>query len=261
MAYLYGKKFFSSFDLTSGFYQIPVHENSMRYTAFMTPLGIFQWRVLPMGLLNSPSAFNKWLEDALVGIDLTRYVDDVFMGADTEEEHFRQLRAFFERCQAEGILLKPSKAKIFSEELYVLGYILTKDGIRPDPRKTEALKLMKPPSTRKETRTFLGMTGFYRRFVEGMSSLAKPLYDAVASKKFIWGGIEQLAFDEIVSKLCGDDVMLRYPDPTRPYYLHVDASGKGLGAVLMQIDGTEEGHQQPGLARSYRVLQSVVGTT
>ena len=134
-----GARYFSTLDATSGYWQVPIEKASRYLTAFTTKRGTFMWTRVPFGLVNAPAHYNRWMEGVLAGLPVKRYVDDIIIATKTWKEHLRVLRLVLERCKEHGVKIKPSKCHIGKKEVEVLGHIVFKDGIRPNPEKVKAI--------------------------------------------------------------------------------------------------------------------------
>jgi transposase InsO family protein len=249
-----GSRWFSSLDLKSGFWQVPVAEEDRHKTAFTVGnLGFWEWNRMPMGLRNSGATFQRLMEQCLEGLQPNKclvYLDDVVVHSQTFEEHLDRLSEVFERLQAYGLKLKPSKCHLFKQRLAYLGHVVSAEGVETDPEKIAALANWKVPSNPSELQTFLGFVGYYRRYVEGFSKIVKPLYvllqghvqkkrSKVKKAAWQWTTECQEAFDSVREKLMSPPI-LAYPDYGLPFTLHTDASTEGLGAALYQKQGDRE---------------------
>ena len=250
---LSGKRIFSSLDLLQGFHQIPLSNSCKEYTAFTAGnLGFYQYTRMPFGLCNATATFQRTMETVLQ--DLLRaiclvYIDDVVVYSDTAYEHLKNLDIVFNRLHQHGLRLKPSKCVLFRNKLNFLGHTISDEGISKDQSKVEAIKVWKEPTSVRELRSFMGLTGFLRRFIAGYATIAQPLTDLLSgysnkkgskqqNKKlektqWHWGKQQQHAFD-ILKKKISEDVTLAYADFSKKFRLSTDASRTGLGAVLEQ---------------------------
>ncbi|GKC27988.1 putative reverse transcriptase domain-containing protein [Tanacetum coccineum] len=197
----------SGIDLRSGYHQLRVHEDDIPKTAFRTRYGHFEFIVMPFGLTNPPA---------------------------TREEHEVHLGLVLELLKEEKLYAKFSKCEFWLREVQFLGHVINGDGIHVDPSKIEAVKNWKAPRTPSEVRSFLGLAGYYRRFIEDFSKIAKPLTVLTQkSRTFDWGEEQENAFQTLKDKLCNAPV-LALPDGPEDFVVYCDASGLGLGCVLMQ---------------------------
>ena len=177
---LVGAKFFSCLDLKSGYWQVQQAEEDQEKTAFTVgPLGFYEWETMPMGLVNSGATFQRLMQSTMGDIHLKEcllYLDDIIVFSSTFSEHLSRLSAVFQRLQDAGLKLKPSKCFILQEEVKYLGHVVSKEGIKTDPDKIQALKDWPVPTNVNDLRKFLGFASYFRRFVPGFSQIAKPLH-------------------------------------------------------------------------------------
>lgn len=229
--------YFTTMDLAQGFYQLVIDEESRPYTAFRCHLGLYQFKRLPMGLKNSPSTFQRTMEAIMRGLTwkiAMIYMDDIVVFSPTFEQHLVDLRQVLERLKQANLKLKPSKCFFARRTISYLGHTVTSEGIHVDPEKIEAVRSYPAPRNLKDLRSFLGMTGYYRRFVESYASIASPLYRLTKSDvPFVWTEACEKAFQQLKEKLITAPI-LAYPDFTKPFRVHTDASGFAIGAVLCQ---------------------------
>ena len=250
---LRGAKYFSKLDLKSGYWQIELADEDKEKTAFQVAgLGHYECNRMPFGLCNAPATFQRLMERCMGEINLRDcliYLDDIIIFSSDIDSHIDRLDAVFQRLAEYGLKIKPSKCEFFQKRIVYLGHIVSDKGIEAEPEKTEAVKNWPTPKSVKEVRKFLGFIGYYRRFIKGFASIARPLNDllvghptkktkkstTVKSKKapFVWEQRQQQAFEELKDKLVQPPI-LGYADYNLPFRLHTDASGKGLGAVLYQ---------------------------
>lgn len=232
-------KFFSTLDLASGFWQIPMDEETKHKSAFVTPTGVYQWKRMPFGLVNAPASFQALMTHVLRGLNWKTclvYVDDILVFSNSFTDHLKHLDEIFSRLQSAGLTLKPSKCYFALPEVKYLGHILTKDGIKVDLSKTDAVQSFPTPKNQKELRSFLGLCNYYRRFVKGYSKITSPLSSLLSKdKEFTWTQECQNAFEKLKTLLTTPPV-LAYPDHTRPFSLTTDASGTAIGYILGQRD-------------------------
>ena len=258
---LAGAKYFTKLDLRSGYWQVEIEESDKHKTAFQVgTLGFFEFHRMPFGLCNAPATFQRLMERCMGELNLDQcliYLDDVIIFSTNFEEHLRRLEAVFTRLHEHNLKLKASKCDFFKSEVTYLGHVVSEEGIKTDPEKTDAIKTWPVPKSIKDVRSFLGFAGYYRRFIKGFANIARPLNDllvgvrtngkekhnkSIEKKKkpvFIWTERQQHAFDEIRKKLA-EPPILAYADYSQPFQLHTDASTTGLGAVLYQTqDGID----------------------
>ncbi|GJZ23282.1 putative reverse transcriptase domain-containing protein [Tanacetum coccineum] len=233
----WGASFFSKIDLRSGYHQLRVHEDDIPKTAFRTRYGHFEFTVMPFGLTNAPAIFmdlmNRVCRPYLDKFVIV-FIDDILIYSKTQEEHVEHLRLVLELLKKEKLYAKFSKCEFWLREVQFLGHVINGNGIHVDPSKIEAVKNWKAPRTPTEVRSFLGLAGYYRRFIENFSKIAKSLTILTQkSKTFDWGEEQELAFQTLKDKLCNAPV-LALPDGPKDFVVYCDASGIGLGYVLMQ---------------------------
>lgn len=170
-----GAKFFSSFDLSSGFHHIMLDEDLKKYTAFSTPDGHFHFSRLPFGLKNSPPTFQRMMDTALKGLIgkiCFAYLDDIVVFGSTLEEHYRNVVVILERLRVTGLKLQPDKCEFLRPELEFLGHVITEEGVKPNPNKNSAVRDLKQPRNQKEVISFFGLSGYYRKFIKNYSTIA-----------------------------------------------------------------------------------------
>ena len=231
-------KIFSTIDLKSGYWQIPLHPNSRKYTAFATPDGgQYQFRVMPFGLKNAPCTFQNTMKEILGTFwrkFVIAYLDDLIVYSYTEEEHLNHLALIFERLEIYGLSCNPKKCHFGKTKLEYLGHIVTSDGNQAQPEHIQAILEANPPRTRKELRSFHGTCGWLREYIPHFAITAAPLTDLLAvSRPFKWTAAAQESFEKIKA-LIKKPLALSRPNPQLPFILQTDASAKGMGAVLFQ---------------------------
>ena len=246
---LSGAKYFSTLDLCSGYHQLPMAEEDKEKTGFSTPDGHYQFTVMPFGVCNGPSSFQRLMSVVLRVLQwqiCLVYLNDVIVFAKTFDEHLERLEAVFERLLDAGLRLKPSKCFLLRTRVDFLGHVVSEEGVSTDEAKTHRVATWEHPTNVAEIRAFLGFCGYYRRFVPNFSDVAKPLTQLTKQgHAFVWTEECEEAFATLKSRLTSSPT-LAYPQygPDAPrFILDVDASGTGLGAVLSQQD--EKGVERP----------------
>ena len=236
-----GVKYMSSLDLRSSFWQIPLSEQSRKYTAFSHRGRCYEFCVTPFGLRTSTASLVRGLGPILKGLDNTiNFVDDLLCMSEDFDQHLDNLDELFTRFEKHGLTLNLEKSQFLRSKVTFLGHILTTEGIRPDPEKIRAIKEFPAPRTVKQLRGFLGLINFYSKFTKEHAAATYPLLPLIKkNSKWRWGNEEETAFREIKEKFCSN-VVLHYPDRQRPFYVQTDASDFALGAVLYQINGKNE---------------------
>eukprot|EP00118_Oscarella_pearsei_P017903 m.180288 g.180288 ORF g.180288 m.180288 type:complete len:1472 (+) comp39243_c0_seq11:859-5274(+) len=236
---LAGNEYFSSLDMQSGYWQIPVTPEDVEKTAFITPVGLFEFLVMPFGLCNAPSSFQRAMDSLLAGLKWQRclvYLDDVLVFSKDFQSHLTDLDLVFNRFRENNLKLKPSKCHLAQTELRYLGYIISSKGVSADPQKIHAIQSLVPPTTKSLLRSFLGLTSYYRRFVPRYATVAEPLTNLLKDENtFTWSATQQEAFDALKQCLCVAPV-LNHPDWSRPFLLQTDASDYAVAAILAQCD-------------------------
>ena len=250
--------YFSTLDLSSGFWQIRIHPDSVEKTAFTTPQGLFEFRVMPFGLTNAPGVFQRLMQQVLMGLNpedgpdfVSVYIDDILVFSKTLEEHLLHLERVLKRIIDVGLKLKPAKCQFFRQEVEYLGHTITPLGLKTSNRHVTAVDQFPTPTHIREVRRFLGMVSYYRRFIPSFAKIAHPLH-ALTRKdaQFEWTHECQEAFETLKKQLISAPV-LGYPRFDAPFVLETDASIDGLGAVLSQTQ--EDGKLHP-IAYASRAL-------
>ncbi|KAJ0591942.1 putative nucleotidyltransferase, Ribonuclease H [Helianthus annuus] len=234
---LQGSSFYSKIDLRSGYHQLRIQEESIPKTAFRTRYGHYEFLVMPFGMTNAPAVFmdlmNRVCKPYLDKFVIV-FIDDILIYSKLKEEHEQHLRAILELLKKEKLHTKFSKCEFWLREVQFLGHVVNGNGIHVDPAKIEAIKNWETPKTPTEIRQFLGLAGYYRRFIEDFSKIAQPLTSLTQKdKKFDWGDKQEEAFQLLKNKLC-DAPILTLPEGTDDFVVYCDASRQGLGCVLMQ---------------------------
>ena len=232
-----GAQYFSVCDLASGFHQIEMDPADSHKTAFTTPFGHYEFSRMPFGLKNAPATFQRLMDLVLSGLqgrELFVYMDDIVIYATSLEEHERKYNLLIERLRKANLKLQPDKCEFLKTEVTYLGHIISRDGVKPDPRKLEAVKSFPRPKTPKNIKQFLGLAGYYRRFIPNFSRLAKPLTNLLKNDtRFEWTSFQEESFETLKQLLCEEPV-LQYPDFSKPFILTTDASGTAIGGILSQ---------------------------
>ena len=236
-----GARWFSKIDLMNGFYQIRVAEGDTEKTAFRTPFGHYEFRVLPMGLTNAPATFMQLMNDQfrdMLGVSVIVFLDDILIYSKTLEEHERHVAAVFERLRKAQLYAKRKKCELFQTEVDFLGHRLGRGFIGTSADKVAAVVAWPAPTNLRQLRSFVGLAGYYRKFVKDFSKIAEPLTSLTQKgRPFEWGAPQQAAFEQLKAALQSEPT-LRLIDPALPIVISTDASGYAVGAVLQQkVDG------------------------
>ena len=249
---LIGSKYFSKLDLRTGYWQVEIKEQDKYKTAFsLGPLGFYECNRMAFGLTNAPATFQRLMENCMGELNLKEcliFLDDILIFSKTFENHLQSLERVFSNLHKHNLKLKPSKCEFFMTEVKYLGHIVSEHGIKTDPEKTKALETWPIPKNIKELRSFLGFTGYYRRFIKNYSRVVQPLNELLIGhstgkrkdhrkvKKKVpwsWGEPQHNAFETLIKMLMTPPI-LSYADFSKPFILNIDASSEGLGAVLYQ---------------------------
>src|SRR5277367_1039545 len=238
---LQGNSFYSTIDLCQGYFQLEMDPASAEKTAFSTNPGLYQFTRMAFGLRTAPSTFSRLINAALHGLlykICLVYLDDIIIPSSNFQETLSRLRQVFLRLRQAGLKLKPSKCVLFKREVKFLGHVVNSKGISTDKDKTIKVENWPTPTNGDEVLSFLGLTGYYRRFVKDYAKLAHPLYQVshLDKHKFVWEEAQQTAFENLKKALTSPPI-LAYPiygDDAGTFCLDTDACDTGLGAVLSQ---------------------------
>lgn len=229
--------YFTTIDLSSGFHQIEMDPGSIEKTAFSVENGHYEYLRMPFGLKNAPATFQRVMDNVLrdlQGKTCLVYMDDIIIFSSSLEEHIKNLQQVFEKLQESRLKVQLDKSEFLRTEVEFLGHVITKDGIKPNSKKLVAIQKFPIPKTAKEIKSFLGLLGYYRRFIKGFAKLTKPFTKCLKKGATIQHNSEFLeAFETCKNVLCNDPV-LQYPDFEKPFILTTDASNVAIGAVLSQ---------------------------
>ncbi|GJU23216.1 putative reverse transcriptase domain-containing protein [Tanacetum coccineum] len=234
---LQGSSVYSKIDLRSGYHQLRVREKDILKIAFRTRYGPYEFQVMPFGLTNAPAVFmdlmNRVCKPYLDKFIIV-FIDDILIYSRNKQEHEEHLKLILELLKKEELYAKFSKCEFWIPKVQFLGHVIDSQGIHVDPAKIESIKDWASPKSPTEIRQFLGLAGYYRRFIEGFSKIAKPMTKLTQKKvKFEWGDKQETAFQLLKQKLCSAPI-LALPEGSEDFIVYCDASIKGLGAVLMQ---------------------------
>ncbi|KAE8718992.1 DnaJ protein ERDJ2A [Hibiscus syriacus] len=234
---LHGASIFTKIDLKSGYHQIRMKEGDEWKTSFKTKFGLYEWLVMPFGLTNAPSTFMRLMNHVLkefIGKFVVVYFDDILIYSSSFDSHVIHVRMVLEVLRREHLYANMDKCVFCSDKLMFLGFIVSVQGIHVDKEKVKAIQEWPTPTFITEVRSFHGLASFYRRFVKDFSTIAAPLTEIIKkSVEFKWGPLQQKAFELLKDKLWYAPI-LRLPNFSNTFELECDASGIGIGAVLMQ---------------------------
>jgi hypothetical protein len=234
-------KYFTKIDLKSGYWQIPVHEDSVKYTAFATADGHYEFIRLPFGLKTAPAHFCRVIREVMDGLEFVAdYFDDLTIHSSSLEDHLSHIQVVFDRMRGANLKANWDKCEWAKNEIFLLGYIISADGVKMDPSKIKTVRDWPVPKKANQLQQFLGLSGYYRKFIEKFSEIAKPLYDLLKKDNgWKWTKDCQEAFDKLKSKLTSYPILAKV-DLSEPFTIYTDASGYALGAILsQQLDGQE----------------------
>ena len=229
-------KYVSKFDLLKGYWQVPLSDNALILSAFVTPDGLFECKVMPFGMKNAASTFQRllWIVTKDLSNCLT-YLDDIVIFSDTWQDHLNHIRALFTAIANFNLVMNLSKCEFGKSEIVYLGHKIGGGKVMPKSQNVEAIQNFPVPQSIKGVKQFLGITGYYRKFVPCYSDIASPLTELLKCKKFKWNDECNVAF-EILKSILSSYPILRSPDYEKDFKLMVDASDLGIGAVLLQSD-------------------------
>ena len=229
-----GARIFSTIDLRSGYYHIGLTRESRAKSAFVVPMGKWQFKCTPFRLSQAPAYFQLLIDKVLMGCSsfAMGYLDDIIIFSKTEEEHLQHLEEIFVRLRKFGLKMKREKCSFFKKHIQYLGHLVSKKGFKPLLEKLESIRKMPAPRTAKEVKQFLGLIGYYRKFVPCFADISRPLTKLTHHNVvFEWTDQCSKAFNHLCELLM-EYPILRYPNPTQGYILYTDASGIGWSGVL-----------------------------
>ncbi|XP_077534640.1 uncharacterized protein LOC144146572 [Haemaphysalis longicornis] len=234
---LRGKCFFTSLDLASGYYQTPMEKESRHKTAFVTPDGHYEFVRMPFGLANAPAVFQRMINAVLGPLRYSvavAYMDDILLPTTTVDEGLEHLRKILEALRRAGLTLRLSKCYFFCDRVDCLGYDISAEGVQPGTLKLQCVAEFPKPTNVHEVRRFLGLASYFRRFVKGFATIAKPLTKLTSKDKtWKWTAEQDFAFAELKKRLIEKPILAHFSFDARTE-VHTDASRDGLGAILLQ---------------------------
>lgn len=250
-----GARYISTPDLAKGYYQVPLHPSAVPKTSFITPQGKFEFLVLSFGLKNAPATFQCLMDNVLAGLDnALAYLDDIVIYSDSWEQHKQHLGEVFTRLHQAGLRVKRSKCHFGTATVSFLGHIIGRGQVRPHQTKVAAIENYAVPWTKADLRAFLSLVGYYRSFIPRFSSRVAALTDLTSSKQPDKLHLQQEYLDEFhdLRKALLQHTVLTTFDPRRKTILHTDASDRGLGICLSQVDAA--GQERPITYYSRKML-------
>ncbi|GJS28351.1 putative reverse transcriptase domain-containing protein [Tanacetum coccineum] len=232
---LQGSSVYSKIDLRSGYHQLRIREEDIPITAFRTRYGHYEFQVMPLGLTNAPAVFmdlmNRVCKPYLDKFVIV-FIDDILIYSKNKEEHGKHLKTILNLLRSEKLYAKFSKCDFWLDSVQFLGHVIDSSGVHVDHAKIEAIKNWAAPITPTEVRQFLGLAGYYRRFIKEFSLISKPLTKLTQKNKpYVWGDDEEEAFQTLKLKLCSAPI-LSLPDRSEDFVVYCDASLKGFGAII-----------------------------
>ena len=228
-------KFVSTFVMLKGYWQVPLTQRAREISAFVTPSGLYQYKVMPFEMKNAPATFQRMVNKLVRDIDgCEGYIDDVVIFSDNWSDHIRQIERFFQIMREAKLTINLMKSEFGKATVKYLGHIVGQGQVRPLDAKIQTIVKYPIPTSRKELARFLGMAGYYRNFCLNFSDIAAPLTNLLSKKvKFVWTDDCQMAFDK-VKLLLQKSPVLKSPDYEKPFKLIIDSSDVGTGSVLVQ---------------------------
>jgi hypothetical protein len=261
---LHGARFFTKLDLRSGYHQVRMHPEDIAKTAFRTHHGHFEFVVMPFGLTNAPATFQALMNDVLRPY-LRRFVlvffDDILIYSASWAEHLQHVAIVFNELRAHRLHLKRSKCSFATTSVAYLGHVISADGVAMDADKVAAVAAWPTPRSPRALRGFLGLAGYYRKFIRDFGLIASPLTRLLRHEAFAWDDEATAAFEALKGALTTGPV-LQMPDFDKPFIVDCDASGAGFGAVLHQGDGPLAYFSWPFAARHLKLAayeQELIG--
>ena len=254
-------KYVTKFDLLKGFWQVPLTDRAKEISAFATADGLFQYKVMPFGMKNSPATFQRLINMVLAGLHgCEPYMDDAIVHTDDWDTHLQIIREFFDRLSSAKLTVNLAKSEVCHATLTFLGHVVGQGKVKPIDAKVLAISEFPMPTCRRQLMRFLGMAGFYRKFCHNFSTITEPLTNLLKKgAKFIWSDKCQIAFDTVKAILMSTPVLLA-PNFDKSFRLAVDASDIGAGAVLLQEDNNGVDHPVCYFSRKFNKHQKNYST-
>lgn len=229
--------YFTTLDLASGFHQIEIKKEDIPKTAFSVENGHYEFLRMPFGLKNAPSTFQRVMDNVLKELQgkiCLVYMDDIIVYSTSLQEHLENLNSVFEKLKVANLKIQINKSEFLCKEVSFLGHLVTPDGIKPNPEKISAVRKFPLPTTQKQIKSFLGLLGYYRKFIKDFANLTKPLTECLRKGNKICTDYKFISCFEHCKNLLCNDPILQYPDFQKPFIITTDASNVALGAVLSQ---------------------------
>lgn len=259
-------RYISLLDLTRGYWQIPLSKRAQRYAAFVTSFGTYRPLRMPFGLKNAPYNFSLMMAEILKGCDdfALPYLDDIAIFSENWEDHLTHLDCVLQKIRQAKLNVKPSKCKFSQSHVKYLGHLVGQGQRTPGEIKVKAIQDFPEPTSKTEIRAFLGLAGYYRKYIPSFSVVSAPLSDQLKGKnrkgKIIWDDKCQKAFLELKERLSRNPILYA-PDFSKPFILQCDASNLGIGIVLSQVNDHGEEHPILYLSKKFSIAEQKYGTT
>ena len=242
LEHLKGSRYLTTLDAASGYWQIPMDEDSIPLTAFTCAEGLFEWLVMPFGLSTAPNTYQRYMALVFGGLlwrGVLIYIDDIIIYSSDWDEHLRLLADVLARLKEHNLLLKMKKCSFAKVKTEYLGHVVSGEGLYPMPQKLEKLRDFPVPSSVREVRAFVGLASYYRKFIPDFTMTVNPLYVLTSASSFEWTPECQKAFD-VVRHAIMDNAVLHMPIDGLPFIVDTDASEVGMAGILSQVvDGKE----------------------
>ena len=238
---LSGSAVFSKLDLKAGYWQVKMHDDSVKYTAFSTCEGHYEFLRLPFGLKNAPAEFCRLMYELLGDLTYVQiYLDDITVHSKTTSDHLKHLAEVFKRLRQASLCCNPEKCEFLAPKISLLGHVVSGEYVGMDPKKVECIMQRVPPTNVLELQRWIGLVGYYRRFIKNYAAMTYPMNKLLRKNtKFDWGDECKTSFESMKIALCSEPI-LRQPVMTEPFLLYCDASGYAISAILSQkCDGFE----------------------
>lgn len=240
---LSGSQYFTTLDLCSGYHQVEVELADIEKTAFTLPGHHYEFVRMPFALCNAPATFQRLMDTVLIGIkgeSALVYLDDIIVYSSTLEQHVECLEQVLKRLDHANLYIQLPKCTFAVNEVEYLGHVVSGEGVKPDPKKIAAVVNYPRPKNERDIIAFIGLIGYYRRFIKDFASRTKPLTELLKKdSKFEWTESQEKAFKELTKALCTKPVLC-YPDFSKPFIVSTDASSIAIGAVLSQLHNGNE---------------------
>ena len=230
-ARLRGSRVFSTFDLRSGYHHVELSPEATAKSTFVTPMDKFEFTRCPFGLSQAPAYFQRLINKVIKGLP---FLDDVLIHSPDIETHLQHMRTLFQRLREADLKLKNSKCNYFKTHVQYLGHLVSGKGIKPLPEKLESIKKMPAPTTPKEIKQFLGLVGYYRKFIPRFADIARPMTNLTKQDIPVEWTVQCQASFEMLKEALITSPILKYPDPNKAYTLFTDASKHAWACVLTQ---------------------------